>query len=224
MGAVIAELTAFTVPTLVKGLALLDGVSLRQGVCPRPPPHAHAHMGEANLSLLRSDHEAAYRSLEPYYADLTGLPEIERTFLRQRVIERVESETQLRAYFASMRSLVLTAATGGSPSWARFGLLPGPILLGWGEEDRVMSGIRRRLYGPCGKTQSSCFSWSGTSAHQETPAAVAEAIAAFWLSVRDRRLEEPVDLHLLPRVHHLHLAKIQPSTLVGSGRGGEGSG
>ena len=190
MGAVVAELAAFSVPALAVGLVMLDGgLPSTERLSPAMLRMLTPFLGERTYRAFRNDHAAAYSSLEPYYADLAGLPEIDRTFLRGRVIARVESETQLRAYFASMRSLVMTAATGSGRLARSLAAYPGNILLGWGEQDRIMSRDTARAIQAVRKdAKLVIFPGAGHLPQQETPAAVAEAITAFSLPITDRRV------------------------------------
>lgn len=188
MGAAVAELVAFAAPGRVAGLVLLDGGLPSTGsLSPALIRMLTPILGERTYRAFRRDHEAAYRSLAPYYADLAALGEEERTFLRDRVIARVESETQLRAYFASMRSFVATAATGRGRFATSLAAYGGPILLGWGELDQIMplDGAQTlRAARPDAKLV--VFAGAGHLPHQEAPAAVAEAITAFLDAIPDR--------------------------------------
>ena len=190
MGAAIAELAALASPGRTAGLVLLDGGLPSAGkASPGLVRMLTPFLGERTYRAFRRDHEAAYRSLEPYYADLAALREEDRTFLRQRVIARVESERQLRAYFASLRSLVLTAASGGDRFGRELASYPGPILLGWGEHDRIMSrDTARAIQAARGDARLTVFAGAGHLPHQEAPTAVAEAIAAFVDAIPNRRV------------------------------------
>ena len=138
MGAVIAEIAAFKKPDLIKGLILIDG-SIPGG--PKNPGFL------ALLKLLfckkwyrayRSNPEKAWASLYPYYADLDRMPREDRDFLKRRVMARVESPTQERAFFATQRSLVriMLGATGSYS--AKIKKYKGSILLLWGDLDNII--------------------------------------------------------------------------------------
>ncbi len=189
MGAAVAELVAFASPERVAALVLLDGGLPSAGkVSPALLRMLTPILGERTYRAFRRDHEAAYRSLEPYYADFAALREDDRAFLRERVIARVESERQLRAYFASLRSLALTAAAGGDRFAAALAAYPGRILLGWGERDQIMSrDTARMIQAARADARLALFPEAGHLPHQEAPAAVAEAIAAFVDAIPDRR-------------------------------------
>ena len=111
VGAVIAQLAAFRDPAGVRALVCIDG-----GLPPaRSTPGVMMPMilpfsGERIYTAYRADHDAAFASLNGYYSDLGALPQADRDFLRKRVIDRVESDAQRRAYFSLLRSLVLWSA------------------------------------------------------------------------------------------------------------------
>jgi pimeloyl-ACP methyl ester carboxylesterase len=139
LGAALAEALARAAPGLCAGLVLMDG-----GL-PTPPTSGSGILsmllpivGERHYRSLRGAPEAAYRSLEPYYADLASLPEAERSFLARRVAARVESDSQMRAYFSLLRSLAALSAFGQG-RWRRFlsGDRP-PLLVLWGSDDQVL--------------------------------------------------------------------------------------
>jgi pimeloyl-ACP methyl ester carboxylesterase len=138
LGAVVAEAAAFKKPGLVKGLILLDGSI----------PGGPAKIGLLALAKLlfsrkwyrayRANPEGAWLSLYTYYADLDSMPGADKDFLRERVIARVNSSSQERAFFATQRSLVW-AFGAGFPGYAqKIRLFGGKILLLWGEKDRIM--------------------------------------------------------------------------------------
>ena len=139
VGAVIAELAAFRDPSLVRALVCIDG-----GL-PQAPSTLGVMMpmilpisGERIYTAYRADHDAAFESLSGYYSDLAALPQADRDFLRERVIARVESDTQRRAYFSLLRSLVLWSAC--REGWFRrnAAAFTRPLLLAWGAGDRIV--------------------------------------------------------------------------------------
>ena len=139
VGAVVAELAAFRDPSAVRALVLVDGgLPQVRGTARAMLPMILPFSGERIYTAFRADHEAAYASLSPYYANLGSLPETDRLFLQERVIDRVESDAQRRAYFSLLRSLVLGDAAGSG--YFRRGLLAWrkPLLLAWGAEDRII--------------------------------------------------------------------------------------
>ena len=105
LGAVIAQSIALERPERVRGLVLIGGALLT-----RKQPLNLAMLlfllpgvGEWLYTRLRKDPQAAFETLRGFYADLDGLPEADRSFLFQRVNERVWSDGQRRAYFSVLR-------------------------------------------------------------------------------------------------------------------------
>ena len=138
MGAVIAETAAAQRPDLVKGLVLIDG-SIPGGPS-NPGPLAVLKMlfSRKWYRAFRNYPETAWASLFPYYADLEAMPRDDREFLRQRVMDRVNSSTQEQAFFAVQRNLVLTYMMRRSWYIRKIRNFKGKILLIWGEKDRIM--------------------------------------------------------------------------------------
>jgi pimeloyl-ACP methyl ester carboxylesterase len=139
MGAIIAEAAAFKRPDLVQGLILLDGgLPLSGGPSPGLALMALPVLGKRWYRGFRGNPEGAYRSLAPYYANLEGLPPEDRQFLRERVMARVESGVQERAYFSSLRSM-LRACLFSVPAFTRrLKAFSGKVLILWGERDLVL--------------------------------------------------------------------------------------
>jgi pimeloyl-ACP methyl ester carboxylesterase len=137
-------------------------------------------LGKRWYRAFRTNHEGAWQSLFGYYADIQGLPEADRQFLRERVIARVESPTQERAYFASLRSLIWARAFL-SGRFARFMAgFPGKIRILWGAEDKVLPPEAARTIRE--QRHDAVFSLIEGAGHlpqQEKPAPVAAAIGEF---------------------------------------------
>lgn len=139
MGGIIAEAVAFARPDKVRGLILLDGCfPTDRGPDPRRMLSALPWVGKKWYRHFRTDPAAAYRSLYAYYADFDGLPEADRLFLRERVIARVKSTTQERAYFGSLRSLLWSQLFSVSRFTKHLRIFPGFIRILWGEHDHVL--------------------------------------------------------------------------------------
>ena len=143
MGALVAEAAAIEkqagqTPGRVRNLVLLDASI----------PGGPAGPGLLTLIKLlfsrkwyrayRENPEGAWLSLYPYYADLGNMPQEDREFLRRRVIARVGSPSQERAFFATQRSLVWTYMTAPSRFARKIRKYKGKILLLWGEKDSIM--------------------------------------------------------------------------------------
>jgi pimeloyl-ACP methyl ester carboxylesterase len=180
MGGIIAEAGAFARPDRVKGLILLDGcLPTGRSLDPRRMLSALPWVGKQWYRRLRTDHHAAYRSLYGYYGDLAGLPEADQQFLWERVIARVDSPTQERAYFGTLRSLLWTHLWGVSRFSTRIRTFPGFILILWGEKDRILplhTADTLRSLRP--DAEYRLIPGAGHLPHQERPEETAEAILA----------------------------------------------
>ena len=139
MGAVLSQVAALENREMVSRLILEDGGllsnarldgSLLLGLVPG--------IGESRYRRLASNLDAAYASLRPYYADLGALPSEEREFLRQRVGERVASQTQMRAYFSLFRSFAGLLLVRGRSLSRKARALPVPTLYVWGGKDHIV--------------------------------------------------------------------------------------
>lgn len=181
LGASLAQLVAMRGRVKVQGLVLMDGgLPAAPGSGEGMAASVLPFVGEARYRSLRGRPEAAYESLGPYYADLGALGEADRAFLARRVVERVESEVQLRSYFSLLRSLVLRAGLS-SRAFASFMARTGlPILILWGEHDWVLPPASARLLGGLapGAIQQ-ILPGAGHLPQQERPQATARAILDF---------------------------------------------
>ena len=138
LGAMVAEEAAFTRPDLIRGLVLLDG-SIPGGPA-NPGLFALAKLlfSRKWYRAYRDNPDGAWASLYPYYADLNALSPQDREFLGQRVMARVESSTQERAYFATQSSLVRAFLLSTHRFSRKIRRFKGKILLIWGEKDRII--------------------------------------------------------------------------------------
>jgi pimeloyl-ACP methyl ester carboxylesterase len=181
LGAVIAELAAFRRPDLVKALALIDGCFPLSGGLDRNLflmglPFA----GRRWYRAFRGNHEAAWKSLHPYYFDLEGMDEVDKHFLRERVIARVESAGQERAYFASLRSMNRLSLFGRPALSFAMRIFPGKILLLWGSEDRIIPEGRSAAFRSVrADAELRIIEGAGHLPHQEKPEETAGAMLAF---------------------------------------------
>jgi pimeloyl-ACP methyl ester carboxylesterase len=184
LGAAIAELVAFGAPDRVRALVFVDGgLPMPAGLLRPMLPLIVPVMGERLYASPRGKPEAAYVSLAPFYADLAGMPEADRVFLRRRVVERVESVTQRRAYFSLLRDLALHAWFRSGMFRAGLARLGRPLLILWGGEDRVVPRAMADLLQ--GIAPQACIvdiPGAGHLPHQERPAEVAAALSGFVLS------------------------------------------
>lgn len=170
----------------LSGLAFLDGgLPTAEAFNPKIFAVFIPGLPEAGYRAYRNNHEAAYRSLTPYYARLEALSETDRAFLRSRVIARVESESQMRAYYASFRDYLRLAITGRRAFTRGLAVLREQnkqFLVLWGANDRILSlagsaPLKTLLHGV--GTRFITLPETGHLPHQEKPLAVAEALMQF---------------------------------------------
>ena len=146
MGAMVAEAAAFRKPgklpgfspAPIRGLALIDGSIPGGPSNPGPLVLAKLLFSRKWYRAYRGNPEGAWRSLYPYYADLDSLSEEDKEFLKVRVMARVESDSQERAYFATQSSLIWAFLTGASKFAKKIRQYEGKILLLWGDKDRII--------------------------------------------------------------------------------------
>jgi pimeloyl-ACP methyl ester carboxylesterase len=86
---------------------------------------------------FRMNHEAAWKSLYLYYKDLDSLSSADRAFLRERVIDRVESPNQEYGYFATLRSMNAFFFFCKGIQGGKIKAFQGDIAAIWGERDVV---------------------------------------------------------------------------------------
>jgi pimeloyl-ACP methyl ester carboxylesterase len=182
MGAAIAELAAFLEPERVKGLVLIDGgLPSAGGLSTAMLANLVPGSGERRYRAWRYDHEGAYQSLAPYYADLDALSDADRDFLRLRVIARVESDSQCAAYFSSFRSFMATAMFRGSYISESLETLRCPIIVLWGSEDRILPpDSREPIFRVRPDARDEMIDGAGHLPHQEKPREVAAILGAFF--------------------------------------------
>jgi pimeloyl-ACP methyl ester carboxylesterase len=138
LGALVAETVTFKKPGFVKGLILLDGCIPGGPTKIKFSALVKLLFSQKWYRAYRVNPEGAWASLYLYYADLDSMPLADRDFLRERVMARVNSPTQERAYFATQRSLIWAFGTGFVGYAQKIRLFKGKILLLWGEKDRIM--------------------------------------------------------------------------------------
>ena len=182
MGAMIAQIIAGKRPELLRAIILADGCH---------PPSGKTDTGYLKTALpivgkkwyraFRSNHEAVWRSLYGYYSDLGAMSEADKNFLRNRVVDRVESASQERAYFSSLRSLIGLFIFGQSAFARRMKAYTGKILVLWGADDRVMPFEKTSLFRSLHPDADfQIIRNAGHLPHQEAPVETAEAIIK-WL-------------------------------------------
>jgi len=180
MGALVAEEAALKKPELGCGLILI-GCSIPGG--PRNPgllALAKLLLSKKWYRSYRKNPEGVWASLYPYYADLDSMPAEDKDFLRQRVMARVESPTQEKAFFAIQRSLVRSYLTASSRYARNIKRYKGKILLLWGDSDRIIplssAETFKALRGGIGLE---VIPGAGHLPHQEKPAEIARLMLDF---------------------------------------------
>ena len=178
LGAPVAQLAAMHDEERVEALALVDGGIPGLAATPGAWRMLAPVIGERSYSGLRGKADAAFASLAPYYADIAALSEEDRSFLRVRVVERVDSDGQMRAYFSLLRSLALWAGIYKGLFIKSLAAFRGPVLVAWGEEDCVAPpSAADRLVGIAQRGTKLIIAGAGHLPQQEKPEPLAEAIA-----------------------------------------------
>ncbi len=179
LGGLLCQEIVLSQPERATGLVLLDGTLLTTGQALnlRLLLFMIPGLGEWLYKRLRRDQQAAYDTLQPYYAGLDQLAPADRDFLYQRVNERVWSEEQRRAYFSILRQLALWSPRQQKSLPDRLGRCSTPTLAIWGEEDRIVSvSAAERLVELQHTARLVSIAGAGHLPHQEKPAAVLGAI------------------------------------------------
>ena len=179
MGGSIAEFAAFMRPDLAKSLVLIGGCipiqkSMKSaGLLLLASPLA----GRSWYRAFRKNHEGAWKSLYPYYHDLDAMSEEDKTFIRNRVIARVESDNQERGYFSSLQSVTSAFIHGKAEYSKKIQEFSGKVFLVWGEHDHIMpvesAAVIRKLRP---ETPLKIVAGAGHLPHQEKPAECMEVI------------------------------------------------
>jgi len=181
LGAGIAEMIVGKRPHLVKGLIFLDGCfpfpyKIDKGFFLLGLPF----VGKGWYRSFRSNHEAAWKSLYPYYGDLDSMSHEDREFLRERVIARVESPYQERGYFATLRSMNAFLLFGRRAVTRAMKTYSGKILLLWGEKDCVFPPKKAALFRSLRPdAEFILIPGAGHLPHQEKPATTTIEILRF---------------------------------------------
>jgi pimeloyl-ACP methyl ester carboxylesterase len=181
LGAGIAEITAIKRPDLAKALILIGGCvpvsgGMDKGIILMGMPFA----GKAWYRAFRKNHEGAWKSLYPYYGDLDAMSAEDRDFLRTRVIARVESSSQERGYFATLRSIGNVFLFEQKSISRKVKLFSGKVLLMWGEQDRIMPQKSAALFRDLRPdAELKVISGAGHLPHQEKPAESAAEMLRF---------------------------------------------
>jgi pimeloyl-ACP methyl ester carboxylesterase len=178
MGAVIGAMYATQNPSRVTSLTLVGGASLDSGDLEANPginSLLEPRVGESYYNGLRTlGADAAFATLEPYYAKLQAMPKTDLEFLRERVWARVWSDTQRDAFLAALRSMF-------NPNFITIsGLEQIPLQLIWGEHDHIVpiqaAKNMQKIY-PQAKLE--LIEGAGHLPHQEQPSAFLKVLELF---------------------------------------------
>jgi pimeloyl-ACP methyl ester carboxylesterase len=139
LGGMLVHGMALEQPERTKGLVLLDGALLTrtQRLSSQLLLFMTPLLGEYLYTRLRKDPQAAYATLNAYYAAMDKLPQAERDFLFHRVNQRVWSDGQRRAYFSTLRHMAGTISRLQKDLPARLAQVHIPTLILWGAQDRI---------------------------------------------------------------------------------------
>jgi len=147
LGAAVCEIAACARPDLAKALILIDGCfpienKIDKGLLPLMLPS----VGRKWYRSFRKNHETAWKSLYPYYADLDAMSGEDREFLRERVIARVESENQERGYLSTLGSMNVFFVFNGRRISRKIKTYKGKTAILWGEKDRILPLEKAALF------------------------------------------------------------------------------
>jgi pimeloyl-ACP methyl ester carboxylesterase len=181
LGAVVSANFAAAHKTRAKTLCLIGGAAPNLGgleISTTIQPLLSEGIGEAYYNSLReAGQEAAFATLNPYYANLSAMPSADLEFLGTRVWERVHSDTQRDAFFAALRSLFTPAER------LELNL---PTLLIWGEADTIIPQIHaQKLLQEIQKSRLNIIAKAGHLPHQEQPEATLGVLLEWMIWVVD---------------------------------------
>ncbi len=178
LGAVVAATFAAQHPTRASSLSLIGGAAPNLGgleVTPTIQPLLTTGIGETYYNGLRQTNpETAFETLQPYYANLKTMPSQDLEFLKTRVWQRVNSDTQRDAFFAALRSLF----EQHPPLHLNL-----PTHLIWGDTDNIVPRIHaQRILEQIPNSHLSIISNAGHLPHQEQPQATLKTMLEFFNS------------------------------------------
>jgi pimeloyl-ACP methyl ester carboxylesterase len=185
MGSGIAEYAAFLKPELVQALILMDGCfPIPGGVGKGLFSLLLPGVGKRWYRSFRKNHEAAWKSLYAYYHDLEAMSDEDKKFLRERVIDRVESDNQERGYLLSLRSMIAMFMFKKGFFIRGLKRFKGKLFLIWGEHDNVMSVKNTSIFKALRPDAVlEIIAGAGHLPQQEKPQETAEAVLRFLEAV-----------------------------------------
>ncbi|MFO7635446.1 MAG: alpha/beta fold hydrolase [Caldilinea sp.] len=180
LGAIVSHWLALEHPARVERLVLLGGglVAGKQKLDIATLLLLAPGLGEWLYARLRTDPQAAYDSLRPFYADLDALPQSDRDFLYARVNERVQSNDQRRAFLRTLRGLVRWLPGQQKMLATRLPAIETPTTILWGELDRVATVENgRALAAIQPSARMTVIPGAGHNLQQERPEAIIAALS-----------------------------------------------
>lgn len=184
MGAIICQAYALNHPHRCDALVLVDG-SLAAGKTPLDLNlllYLIPGIGELLYTGLRRNPQAAYNTLRRYYHNLENLPQAERDFLFNRVNQRVWSNKQRAAFFASLRSLAGWLPTQQQGLSERLGAFQPQTTILWGAHDNIMPRANADFLAnllPAHNRQVIIADECGHNLQHEAPEVLLEALLKF---------------------------------------------
>ncbi len=139
LGAAIVQSFALNFPAQVERLALVaGGLAARNQKLDLPTlAYLVPGLGEWLYNHLRRDAQSAFKTLAPYYHDLSAISIEDQAFLFQRVNERVWSDGQRRAFLSTLRNLARWLPAQQRELPESLGKLFFPTQVVWGLDDRI---------------------------------------------------------------------------------------
>jgi pimeloyl-ACP methyl ester carboxylesterase len=185
MGAVICAMYASQSPNRISSLTLVGGASLDSDDLEANPgikSLLEPGVGENYYNGLRTlGADAAFATLEPYYAKLQAMPASDLEFLRERVWARVWSDTQRDAFLAALRNMF-------DPKLKVISRLEQmPLQLIWGEHDNIVpiqAALKMQKKHPQAKLE--VIPDAGHLPHQERPENFLKVLEGFLSSLESK--------------------------------------
>ena len=190
MGAGIAELAAIKRPGIIQGLILISAcypssVKTGKGIFLLTLPF----IGKKWYRTFRLNHEAAWKSLYPFYSNLDAMNRADKNFLYERVVARVESLNQERGYIASLRSMVKFLIVKKRFITNNIKKFSGKILLLWGENDKIIPKESASLFRAIHPdAEFYLTAEAGHLPHQEKPAESAAVMLRFLQELANHKV------------------------------------